>query len=87
MYIFYISQSVYVPKLGKLVGVGVGVTVGVGAVVGVGVSVTIIVLVIVTISENVVPADKKVMHFVPIHSSKKKERMFFCYSEKVTLCY
>ena len=25
-------------------------------------------LVIVTISENVVPADKKVMHFVPIHS-------------------
>ena len=56
----------YVPKLGQLVGVGVGVTVGVG------VSVTITVLVIVMISENV-PADKKVIHFVPIHSSKKKE--------------
>ena len=81
LYIFYISQSVYVPKLGQLVGVGVGVTVGVG------VSVTITVLVIVTISENVVPADKKVMHFVPIHSSKKKGKKVFCYSEKVTLCY
>ena len=57
----------YVPKLGQLVGVGVGVTVGVG------VSVTVTVLVIVTISDNVVPADKKVMHFVPIHSSKKRK--------------
>ena len=66
----------YVPKLGQLVGVGVGVSAGVGAVVGVGVSVTVTVLVIVTISDNVVPADKKVMHFVPIHSSKKKERFF-----------
>ena len=63
----------YVPKLGQLVGVGVGVSAGVGAVVGVGVSVTVTVLVIVTISDNVVPADKKVMHFVPIHSSKKRK--------------
>ena len=45
LYIFYISQSVYVPKLGQLVGIGVGVNVGVG------VSVTITVLVIVMISE------------------------------------
>ena len=66
----------YVPKLGQLVGVGVGVTVGVG------VSVTITVLVIVMISENVVPAEKKVIHFVPIHSSKKKERRFFVIQRK-----
>ena len=85
LYIFNISQSVYVPKLGQLVGVGAGVTVGVGAVVGVGVSVTITVLVIVTISENVVPADKKVMHFVPIHFSKKKRKECFRESDIMLL--
>ena len=80
----------YVPELGQMV--GVGVTIGVGVVAGVGVSVTVTVP-IVMISDNV-PAHKtikKVMQFLPIHSSnKKKERRcyaFQCSLEKMTLCY
>ena len=69
----------YVPELGQMV--GVGITIGVGVVAGVGVSVTVTVL-IVMISDNV-PAHKtikKMMQFVPIHSSNKKKERRFCYS-------